>query len=203
VPPQASGQGEQAAIAASVLHFSGAPVGLGLPYGFRNNRFQDPAVTWESGAESIVCRWHAEPDGASLACGGRTLRIRGIERQGERCVFTADGERVEVLFWIDADRWHLHGAFGNCSLRKAPRFPPAASQAARPNAQAPMPGSIRRIFVTQGQTVAAGDALVVLEAMKMEHTIVAAQAGVVREVFVREGQTIGANAVLVEIDGTS
>nr|WP_178114577.1 acetyl/propionyl/methylcrotonyl-CoA carboxylase subunit alpha [Pseudomonas sp. 9Ag] len=65
---------------------------------------------------------------------------------------------------------------------------------------APMNGSIVRVLVEAGQTVEAGTTLVVLEAMKMEHSIRAAEAGVVKAVFCTEGEMISEGTTLVELE---
>ena len=65
---------------------------------------------------------------------------------------------------------------------------------------APMPGKLVRVLVTPGQDVAAGEGLVVVEAMKMENELRAPKAGRVRDVPVREGQTVEAGALLVVVE---
>ena len=65
---------------------------------------------------------------------------------------------------------------------------------------APMPGKLVRVLVTQGQDVAAGDGLVVVEAMKMENEIKAPRAGTVKDVPVREGLAVEAGALLVVVE---
>ncbi|WP_332821303.1 ATP-binding protein, partial [Pseudomonas sp.] len=65
---------------------------------------------------------------------------------------------------------------------------------------APMNGSIVRVLVEAGQQVEAGTALVVLEAMKMEHSIRAPHAGVVKALYCREGEMVGEGAMLVELE---
>jgi pyruvate/2-oxoglutarate dehydrogenase complex dihydrolipoamide acyltransferase (E2) component len=62
-----------------------------------------------------------------------------------------------------------------------------------------MPGTVVRVETEQGATVVAGQRLVVLEAMKMEHQVAAPAAGVVAELNVREGQQVEAGAVLAVI----
>jgi biotin carboxyl carrier protein len=64
---------------------------------------------------------------------------------------------------------------------------------------APMPGRVVRVLVTPGDTVAARQGLVVVEAMKMENELRAPRAGTVAEVRVREGAPVEANVVLVVI----
>lgn len=66
--------------------------------------------------------------------------------------------------------------------------------------RAPMPGLVLRIEVAEGQAVAAGAGLVVLEAMKMENEIRAPAAGVVRRVLVSEGQAVEKGSALLELD---
>jgi len=65
---------------------------------------------------------------------------------------------------------------------------------------APMNGSIVRVLVAAGQHVEAGTALIVLEAMKMEHSIRSAQAGVVKSLYCSEGEMVGEGAVLLEME---
>ena len=62
-----------------------------------------------------------------------------------------------------------------------------------------MPGSILAVNVSQGQTVRAGEVLVVLEAMKMENDIVAPSDGIVKQVLVAKGTTVDTDQVLLVI----
>ena len=63
-----------------------------------------------------------------------------------------------------------------------------------------MNGSIVRVLVATGETVEAGTQLVVLEAMKMEHSLRAPHAGVVKALFCEEGEMVSEGTVLVEMD---
>ena len=65
--------------------------------------------------------------------------------------------------------------------------------------EAPMPGMVRSVSAVAGQRVATGDRLAVLEAMKMEHALVAARDGVVEEVLVAEGTQVEAGAALIRL----
>ncbi|MCQ9426037.1 acetyl/propionyl/methylcrotonyl-CoA carboxylase subunit alpha [Pseudomonas sp. LJDD11] len=84
------------------------------------------------------------------------------------------------------------------------RFDPIANAAAGHEQQAglvaPMNGSIVNVLVEVGQRVEAGTQLVVLEAMKMEHSIRAAEAGVVKALYCQEGELIAEGTVLVELE---
>lgn len=75
-----------------------------------------------------------------------------------------------------------------------------AAHAHQGGLSAPMNGSIVRVLVEPGQTVEAGAALVVLEAMKMEHSIRAPHAGVVKALYCSEGELVEEGTPLVELD---
>lgn len=88
-----------------------------------------------------------------------------------------------------------HGPAGKISPgRSAPRA--AVGGALR----APMAGRVQAVHVAVGDDVEAGAALVVLEAMKMEHVVVAAHPGVVRAVRVQPGEQVKHRAILVELE---
>jgi biotin carboxyl carrier protein len=71
---------------------------------------------------------------------------------------------------------------------------------AAPQILAPMPGKVLQVLVRVGQQVAAGDGLLILEAMKMEHRMIAEAPATVRAVHVVDGQMVDAGAVLVELE---
>ncbi|MCG3195431.1 MAG: hypothetical protein DIJKHBIC_04714 [Thermoanaerobaculia bacterium] len=74
--------------------------------------------------------------------------------------------------------------------------PPARGEGA---IAAPMPGLVLQIKVKEGESVAAGQTLLVMEAMKMENPITSPYAGAVRKLYVREGDTISEGDLLVDV----
>ena len=66
--------------------------------------------------------------------------------------------------------------------------------------EAPMPGLVREIMATVGQVVRKGDRLAVLEAMKMEHAMLAERDGTVAEVLAAAGDQVAAGAALIRLE---
>ena len=128
---------------------------------------------------------------------------------------TLDGTAHDVLWqggrwWVNGtprrSRIVTHGAgvsvFGGRSLTLVPHDPlDRQTEAAGGGLTlSPMPGLVKAVFVTPGQTVAAGDRLAILEAMKMEHTLTAARDGTVAEVLAQAGDHVEAGAALIRLD---
>ena len=92
----------------------------------------------------------------------------------------------------------------------APKAAPAAKPAVAPKAaapvaagtkvNAPMPGTILDVKVSQGQAVKKGDILLILEAMKMENEILAPQDGSIAQVNVSKGASVNSGDVLVVLN---
>ncbi len=64
----------------------------------------------------------------------------------------------------------------------------------------PMPGKILKLLKRPGQAIAQGDSILVMEAMKMEHTIKASSDGVISKINVSEGQQVDGGLILVELE---
>lgn len=64
----------------------------------------------------------------------------------------------------------------------------------------PMPGKVFKVLKSAGETVNSGDAILILEAMKMEHTIRAQKDGTIKEIFFKEGEQVDGGVNLVEIE---
>lgn len=77
---------------------------------------------------------------------------------------------------------------------------PATSSAQGEQVKSPMPGTILDINVQAGQSVNAGDVIVVMEAMKMENEIVASISGKIAEICVKKGDAVDTDAVLAVIE---
>ncbi|MFL1494336.1 acetyl/propionyl/methylcrotonyl-CoA carboxylase subunit alpha [Pseudomonas antarctica] len=140
-----------------------------------------------------------------LSCNGqdRLVRLDGIAAQlrGEQLVIEHSGVRRAHLAVRSAGSVYLRWGGEMHTVRL---FDPIAAVEANQSHQggltAPMNGSIVRVLVAVGQAVEAGTQLVVLEAMKMEHSIRAPQAGVVKALFCQEGEMVAEGSALVELE---
>lgn len=182
-----------------------------IPAGFRNvlsgpqvNRFThrgDPVeVRWFGGAamrpaelDDVAVLVH-EPGSAGSA---------GSAAAPGRVVLDDAGLRRTFTVWVSGDAVEVHTASGQISLTRVPRFADAADAAASGSLHAPMPGSIVAVLAQPGQVVATGDGILILEAMKMQHTVSAPHAGTVAEILVAVGAQVDAGTVLAVIHDTT
>ncbi|WP_370942440.1 biotin carboxylase N-terminal domain-containing protein [Amycolatopsis sp. cg5] len=98
------------------------------------------------------------------------------------------------------DTVYVDSALGPVTLRAEPRFGDPDAALAAGSLVAPMPGTVVRVAVSTGDAVKAGDPLLWLEAMKMEHRISAPADGVVTELSVQTGQQVEVGTVLVVVE---
>jgi acetyl/propionyl-CoA carboxylase alpha subunit len=115
---------------------------------------------------------------AAIVIEGRVYRVRTV-RQPDR-----------ILVWCDGRALSFERPRGRRST---------AGGAHADDLVSPMPGTVRRTFVSVGDRVARGQVILVLEAMKMEHSIRAPRDGVVRHLRVKEGELVEAGVELAEI----
>ena len=113
-------------------------------------------------------------------------------------------EEIDVgqALWVDrVDRGYLVTENGETFLLEPDRIDPGSSNSAADGAiLAPMPGKVIAVLVSAGRQVAKGDKLLTLEAMKMEHTLVAPFDGTVAEPAATPGAQVQVEAMLVRIE---
>ena len=165
-----------------------------VPSGWRNNRWADQFV--EYGARRVEYR--------SLEAGRFLVRLDGAEatwsvmsfHDPELVLESPPGLRQTFrVVEVQGHHW-VHGRRGTTLLLETPRFPAPADAALKGGLLAPMPGKVTRVMVRTGETVKKGQLLLVLEAMKMEQTVLSPEDGTVQELLVREGEQVTAGQVL-------
>jgi biotin carboxyl carrier protein len=104
-------------------------------------------------------------------------------------------EEYEVLINGDCHKFTLMNEQRRAMIRAGGK-----GSAGKAMLTSPMPGKVVKLLVKEGQEVAAGQGVIVVEAMKMENELKSALAGKVKEIFVEEGQVVesGAKLLLVE-----
>ncbi len=113
---------------------------------------------------------------------------------------TVDGLRQTVALAAAGDDWWVQTPAGAVRVAARPALPePRRAAEAAGALRAPLPGRVLAVLVVAGQTVEAGQALVKLEAMKMEHTLRAGAAGVVAAVYCAAGDQVAADERLVRV----
>ncbi|WP_428340811.1 biotin carboxylase N-terminal domain-containing protein [Mycobacterium sp.] len=170
-----------------------------LPSGWRNlaSGYQVKTYVDDAGDEHHI-EYRFGRTGLMLA-GDDTVELVSASADG---VVLADDQGVARRFAVarhDQDVY-VDSAQGPVHLVALPRFPEPGSAVEKGSLVAPMPGNVIRLGAAVGDTVTAGQPLIWLEAMKMEHTITAPADGVLAELDVDTGQQVEVGAVLARVD---
>ncbi|MEO3937047.1 biotin carboxylase N-terminal domain-containing protein [Dermatophilaceae bacterium Soc4.6] len=181
-----------AALAIDAEERSAASVLAGLPSGWRNV-VSAPQVVVFDGHE---VRYRLSRDG--LRAEGLHM-VALVAHSADRVVLDVAGVRRTFAVAVADDVVHVDSALGSVRLVRVPRFVDPASQVTPGSLVAAMPGSVVRLAVAQGDTVGAGDPILWLEAMKMQHRIDAPVDGIVVELAVVLGQQVDVGAVLAVV----
>ncbi|MEX0365118.1 MAG: acetyl-CoA carboxylase biotin carboxylase subunit [Ruegeria sp.] len=111
-----------------------------------------------------------------------------------------NGQVVDAVTHLAGDKVQLAVGAERLTFRRLRAGARDEAAASGGRVTAPMPGLVLAVEATAGASVAKGDTLAVLEAMKMQHQITAAVSGTVREVHVAAGQQLASGDVMIEID---
>jgi geranyl-CoA carboxylase alpha subunit len=144
-----------------------------------------------------------ERDGGYVSSGeGRDLRFEVDELGRERIRFRINGLTESARFFRDGDRlYFLHHGSSN-SVRDLTLAAPASAAAGGSDGKvrAAMNGRVVAVLVKQGERVTAGQAVMTLEAMKMEHVHTAPVSGMISAIDVAEGEQVTTGKIVVEIE---
>ncbi len=185
-----------AALAASAAERAGATVVTGLPGGWRNVAAAPQTRAYQGPAGRIDVGYRRTRDGMQ------------VEGEPDLVVGEVTATRVELgrgnvrhVFAVAAypDVVCVDSVLGPVSLRPVERFPEADVQVASGSLLAPLPGAVIRLAVAEGDQVSAGQPLLWLEAMKMQHEITAPTDGTVTSLPVAIGRQVEVGAVLAVV----
>jgi acetyl/propionyl-CoA carboxylase alpha subunit len=165
---------------------------------------------WRNLASGYQTKLYSDTTGEAHEVRYRFTRT-GVELPGHDGVTMVSAAPERVLLAVDGverpfdvarygDRIFVDSLLGPVQFVALPRFPDPDAAVAQGSLLAPMPGSVLRVGAAVGDTVTAGQPLIWLEAMKMEHTLTAPSDGVLAELNVEAGQQVDVGAVLARVD---
>ena len=111
-----------------------------------------------------------------------------------------DGKRHFSRITMSEDQVLVHMPYGDVMVRVMPRFVMPGLETQAGGLVAPMPGKVIDLKVKKGSKVKAGDTLIILEAMKMEHSIKASENGTVSDLLVSANDQVENGALLMVVD---
>jgi 3-methylcrotonyl-CoA carboxylase alpha subunit len=156
------------------------------------------------GQERAVAIQSGPRDAMTISVDGNPVSVSHVVRTGGALAATVDGLRVNarafvyeihVHVWLDGQHYDF--------LYEDPRSKEFSASASRGSLTTPLPGVVAAVVVSAGQVVAAGDVLMVIEAMKMEHTISAPFAGTVETLHFARGDRVPEGSALLELTPAS
>ena len=187
-----------AAIAGAAHNRVTARVLVGLPGGWRNVVSADQVKTFlDADAGEHQVRYRFARTGLDLP---DDPDVSLVSATPAGVVLTDAGVATAFDVARYGDEIYVDSPHGCVRFTVAPRFPEATSAERQGSLLAPMPGAVVRLGAGLGDTVTAGQPLVWLEAMKMEHIIASPAAGVLTELSVAVGQQVGVGAVLARVE---
>ncbi len=189
-----------AALALAAANRERAPVTTGMPSGWRNvvSRPQTKEFTGVHGTHEVRYRLTR---GGLVADGHDTVSL--VRADPDRVVLDVGAVRRTFAVARYGDRVYVDSALGPVALSRDERFPDPATRTTPGSLLAPMPGTVVRVAVVRGERVAAGQPLLWMEAMKMEHQVVAPADGVVSDLPATAGKQVDTGTVLAVVTSGS
>lgn len=140
-----------------------------------------------------------------VTIGEVTYEIELVSIDEENGIIIVNGHRQKVsAVEANTNEWWVHTDDGTFALQWVSPLPlPVNQQATQGSLRAPMPGQVIRVDVKKGQQVQQGDILMILEAMKMEHQIIAPSDGTITALFYQTGDAVQQDAILLELHQNS
>ena len=171
-----------------------------LPSGWRNSTMPMEQLSFRCGDQDIELAYRLHRDGRfRLICDEEEHVIEAYECGSGAVDLDDNGHRLQFTVQAHGNDWLVHSAAGDLVLQQQPRFPDTSLDGNTGGLTAPMPGSVLATEVGAGASVAKGDLLLIMEAMKMEHPITAPRNGVIDAVHVSVGDQVDNGQLLVSM----
>ncbi|MCU1504918.1 MAG: accA [Ilumatobacteraceae bacterium] len=168
-----------------------------IPSGWRNVPTSAQRATYAN----VDVAYRLRRDGLAVEVAGQTVDAVLWSATPTAVDLTVDGVRRTVHVHRVGAVVYVDDASGSSRLVEQERYPVPTESLAPGSLVATMPGSVVRVLGKVGDPVRAGDALVVIEAMKMEHRIASSTSGTLAELFVAVGDQVETGTVLAVVVG--
>lgn len=191
-----------AALAAQAGRRNEAAILPRLPSGWRTVPSQPQQVLFVVGEETVEVRYQFDRSAIRACVGGwqpQSLEIVAVS--ADVADLEVDGVRRRYQITRCGAKHFVDSALGSTTLSEVERFADPGTITEAGSLVAPMPSAVVRIEVIEGAQVTVGTPIVVLEAMKMEHTVRAATDGVVVGISVMAGDQVESGQVLAIVQG--
>ena len=155
----------------------------------------------DDGAKPVAVTISVAAGSYRVEQGGHVDEISIQARQPGSVRWRADGKERGTAYVLSGDTLHIKAPAGELSVRDVLYAPPSAEAGTGSGElRAPMNGRIVAVLAAVGDTVEKGQRLVILEAMKMQHEMVAATAGRLAQVMVKPGDQVATRQVLAVVE---
>ena len=180
------------------LNRSQAVVLENMPSGWNNARLPDQRIVFEMDDRLLEIHYKRNRDGSFTV---NNLQQAIVHHWCESEVdIEIDGVRTLSSVTMEGDQLLVQCLGGNKLLNIQPRFVSSQEQEQQGSLVSPMPGKVVELHVKKGDRVKAGDNLLMIEAMKMNHNVKANEDGIIAELFVQENDQLDYGAVLMIIE---
>ncbi len=169
-----------------------------LPSGWTNGRIPKQNIRFQFKENEINITYKAQRDASFIVNNSKPALIHECYENGIDMEY--NGRRQFSKVTIHKNKVLVHMSFGDVLLEVLPRFVVPGLEVQAGGLVAPMPGKVINLNVKKGSKVKTGDTLVILEAMKMEHSIKAAEDGIISELYVSNNDQVENGALLMVID---
>ena len=165
--------------------------------GWTNGRLPMQKITFEFENKEHIVEYKKQRNQKFIFSSGKEACIYKKDNDGIDLIF--DGKRHYSRVTLSNNNILVHMPFGDVMLKVKPRFKEPGTEKTIGGLVAPMPGKVIDIKVKKGKKVKAGETLVILEAMKMEHSIKATEDGKVSELLISINDQVENGALLMVV----
>ena len=166
-----------------------------MPSGWTNGRLPNRKNIFEYEGNEYIVEYKQNRNGNFIFSSNKSATVNSVDSNGIDMLF--DNKRHYSKVTLSKNKILIHMPYGDVMLDIKPRFVIPGMEVTAGGLVAPMPGKVIDVKVKKGKKVKAGDTLVILEAMKMEHSIKASEDGTVSELLISLNDQVENGALLM------